>query len=282
MKPINILILFILFATSCDLYTPLSVEPSGESPKLVVNALLDASSSEKLRVHVSQSQPLVRDTNKILAADLYLDDAIVVLFENDELVDTLIHSGGGYYQLINEIVPVVNHLYRLEVFHNDFENVKTTPVLFPEKANIIASSRTAVAHSNKDIIKFSIEDNGAVSNFYEMEADSEIDSIMESAYISFGDIIPDVACGLGLLIFPDYCFDGETFINEFEITNSNVTKVVFTLYTVSESYYKNYQNQQGATLDAFQQIFAEPSIYYSNVENGYGIFYARNEVKMEL
>ncbi|MGB0861456.1 MAG: DUF4249 domain-containing protein [Saprospiraceae bacterium] len=282
MKSINIFLLFMLLMTSCDLYSPLPIESNDENPKLVVNALLDGHATNKLRVHISQSQPLVSDTNKILLANLYLDDAVVLFFENDELIDTLIHSGEGYYQLTNEIIPTVNYTYRLEVFHDDFENVKTEAVLFPEEANVTTSIRTAVAHSNKDIIRFSIDDEAAVSNFYEMEAESKVDSVMENAYISFGDIIPDVACGLGVLIFPDYCFDGESFTNEFEITNTDVTKVIFTLHTVSESYYNSYQNQQGTTLDAFQQVFAEPSTYYSNVENGYGIFYARNTVQIEL
>lgn len=276
---------FLFLVSSCDLYRPLPVESNTETPKLVVNAILDIQTPEQLTVNVSTSHPLNKGTNTIRLEDIYVNDAIVLFFENDKLIDTLQYTEDGFYDLSNNFIPKNGAYYQIKVEHINFENAHTEVILLPEIPSVSSIAREEVIDSNKDKIKFTVEDESNISNFYEMTVftESEDSNGLEEAYISFGSYyIEDPACGLGQWIFPDFCFENKNLTQEIYVTNTDVTKMIFKLTSVSESYYKLFQSYQGTELDAFSQIFSEPNIYYSNVDNGYGVFYIRNTLLIEL
>lgn len=278
----------ILAFSSCDIFLPLPVESNEEPPKLVINGVIDAQGDETLLVNISQTQPLVRDTNTIWWEEIYITDAIVLLFENEILIDTLQHTESGNYLPSFNFEPTLEAFYYLEVFHPKFENVATLPVKMPSLPSIRTIHREQISNVNRDRITYTLENEVNVSDYYEISVLTERDNsgAFGKSYIQHGtyeEYLQEPNCGLGQTVFSDICFDGEAFTQEIQIYNTRVTQMIFECSAVSESYFRYIQNQESSTSgDPVTQIFTEPATYYSNVENGYGVFYARNKLMIEL
>lgn len=277
-----------LIFTRCDLYRELSYS-SDEDKKIVINGYI--SLLEGVNLQITHSLPVTDQT--ILLENIYLNDALVLLFEENILIDTLVNTDErGAFRLSKAFTPSVGYAYHVEVLHNDYPNVKTEKVIMPKKTDIIngVSDFGIIPDFGSEpfySVHFSIYDDASEKNYYLLEALSNKDNIVFDHGISMQIAMSSEEQSCLVLPLSDFCFNGDSLhlsvladnigyeqslLTEF--SNESPDILSFYLHSVSESYYNNFI--RNTSLDEEISPFLSSDISYSNVENGYGIFVAMN------
>lgn len=306
--------LLVLLIVSCkdDLGTPIEIVLPKEKSKLVVSSLFspwDSTENKPFYVEVLKTTT-ISDTT----ADEAVENAVVLLFEGEELLDTL-----NYDTLANKYLflhtPEVDSEYSIVVSKAGFNTV-TAKNYVPPKVKINNFSIIPFAGKNNNststlpnvfgvFSKVSIEytDPIDVANFYEIaikiigEKEYEKiytyeDIIINEAYypseLSIGFKNPDYlpfndrlinGKTLRLDIFYDAptWWDGTMYIGEHTLQ--------IHLRSVTEEYYKYRTTLLQHVYNQKDDIIfgmAEPLNAYSNIENGYGVFVGYNEDVVEI
>lgn len=289
-RSLQVLFLFgVLFIFSCT--KEIEIEIPKDKPKLVINSFF--SPDKNIEVHVSRSS-YIYDT-----VSLPVNNAIVKLYADNNIIDTLIIKNSGIY--ISKINPDINKEYNLNVLADDYPEVNAYDRI-PEKTKIISSSRIEnVGISEFDVaysqLKITFQDNQNEKNFYEIYLVYfykynpfpylEEDTIIIATARSNSDdpaIISEVEIDNSLwhnsLFFNDEQFNGQKYTLSvyYRIILAPYLIEDYTLYiyfnSISENYYnfkkKSYQYQQNSA--GLWNNSGEVVQIFSNVENGYGIF----------
>ncbi|MBU0764328.1 MAG: DUF4249 domain-containing protein [Bacteroidetes bacterium] len=280
-----ILILSILLSCSCRKVIEMDIPDKDK--KIVLNCILQPDTT--VSIHLSKSIGILDNDSEIES----LNNAVIRLYENNSLLETLIFQGYGFY---NSTFPVeTGKTYRIEASYPGLHDVSAEAAV-PVPIPVLSWDTLSYTYHNYDNIydeehealqcriRFSDpiqEDNyymigvtcknddgyGDYSNsiWFESEdpaLDIENSKIFITDYkevVIFDDEIFD---GLGytfnLYLFKDYLSPGEN-------------KLTFTLYTLPVDlyrYFRSYSFYQGA----YQDPFAEKVQIFSNIENGFGIF----------
>ena len=110
MKPFVVLFLFTVI-TSC--HPNIEIINEINTPKLVVWCILHPDSIPT--AYVSQTSPLLTK-----AANYKIDEAQVILFQNNIPVDTFVDFGKGIYKSSKQQKIVENNIYHITVYKNGF------------------------------------------------------------------------------------------------------------------------------------------------------------------
>lgn len=269
--PLGILLLI----SACDLFPIPYTSPNVEN-KIVVNALL--SMKEGLEVHLSKPLPL-NDTIFISPDDQFINDAIVLFYENAQLVDTLKNiNANGEYRLDDSFDATVGYSYHIEIEHPIYDNVYSSSVLMPSKPIIDNIITLTSRFSNHQRIGLTIKDISNEDNFYSIMPYAMIDStIWSKRNINFDSYsIEDKNCGLSQETFPDICFTNDTIYLEAIIIKEDTFDLKLELNAISESYY-NYSTSFYRGLDLLESAIAEPKLNQFNINGGFGVFAVVNQ-----
>ena len=274
------LIVFFLavFSINCDNYVPLQPIDTNQN-KLVLMAKL--SMQDGLTVKLSQTLA-VTDTI-LISPDLFINDALVLFYENEILIDTLINKENGNYTFSKPFQSLTENSYHLIVQTTDFETLTTEKLTMPDTVNFQILDEVAPDYNGVRKFSFSFTDDGTMSNFYMVKAYLQTANNFETINVGTSYLFEDASCGFGDAILPDYCFNGETIELFAQLSDKEDSSYYYLgLESISESFYLHYKNTVYEEYDAFESIFLAPSLYYSNIEGGYGLFSVHNEKRKKV
>ena len=178
MKKITLSLLFSFLLFSCeDMETVVNLDIPPHTPVLVLNSIIDTDS--EVRVLVSHS---VGAFEQIIPS--CITDAEVLLFENNQFVDTLmvdlINTDSVYYfnslgesQILmnyytSDIIPNSGSTYSVEVNHPNYESI-TASTYVPEDVIIYNIQIDTVTDAEKIGFSFSFIDDGIQQNSYRLK-----------------------------------------------------------------------------------------------------------------
>ena len=178
MKKITLSLLFSFLLFSCeDMETVVNLDIPPHTPVLVLNSIIDTDS--EVRVLVSHS---VGAFEQIIPS--CITDAEVLLFENNQFVDTLmvdlINTDSVYYfntlgenQILmnyytSDIIPNSGSTYSVEVNHPNYESI-TASTYVPEDVIIYNIQIDTVTDDEKIGFSFSFNDDGIQHNSYRLK-----------------------------------------------------------------------------------------------------------------
>ncbi len=178
MKKITLSLLFSFLLFSCeDMETVVNLDIPPHTPVLVLNSIIDTDS--EVRVLVSHS---VGAFEQIIPS--CITDAEVLLFENNQFVDTLmidlVNTDSVYYfntlgesQILmnyytSDIIPNSGSTYSVEVNHPNYESI-TASTYVPEDVIIYNIQIDTVTDDEKIGFSFSFNDDGIQQNSYRLK-----------------------------------------------------------------------------------------------------------------
>lgn len=274
-------VVFILLITSCQ--KTVSIDVGQIKPRLVVNSILDKDSL--IRVQLSKSKSMMDSFQSIDK----INDASIKIFEDNILLQTLTKGINGLYS--STIKPKVASDYRLEIDNTIFGHVEAT-TLIPTIPNPISAVQTTelTPGSAPQYIKFKIgiHDEGISPDYYYLRA-----FLIKKGFLPGANSKYVMACHIGsddnIVVVDDKTLNGIMF-EDGAYVKSNYELIVYTNYRISADFnlwfelssitadYYKYLVSSVMQNNAGNNPFAEPVIIKSNIQNGTGIFGAKNSV----
>ena len=282
-----------------------------EDPLLVINSLFSPDSL--LQVHVSESCHI---TDTSCEFNFISDAQVQIKDEAENILAILTHQGNGIYSPDN---LSLNHqyTYKLEVTHPGKKSITTQNQIPKEfSCNFLGKKETTYEGNVAWTFEVEINDNPEEKNYYILEGFIEIldgEHMTNYEEEQNGYLIPHTAhytndintdnktltAGLDLsfilyplrnVFLPDDNFNGQVYKTKFGIRDIDVyeqhlenSRAHIFVKSVSKEMYEYYKSIEKYRL--FQNnIFSEPEIIYSNINEGIGIFagYTQKEFVIDL
>lgn len=301
-------LLIIIGLFSCE--KELIIDVEGDNNQIVINSLF--SPNQLFSASVTQSMsPLAPDLVK------ELNSAEVNIYENNIFKETM-----TYYKSPDDVVgkfystfkPEVGKSYSITVSSKDKETITGVDKI-PEKTSVISATSTLVEWGDStNIIRYyfdlTIDDPVAVSYYYfnaffpvykKNETTGEYE-FHNNQYLEIrtNDLPKYEGYINGSILFNDEGFNGTkkrisgtvtTFTLPVSSANEdeeeeedlimNKSKLYIDLYSVSEEGYK-FHSSYAKVFATAADIYSEPTVIYSNIENGLGIFSGENITPLEI
>lgn len=289
------LLTFILLSTSCIKEVDYLAPPF--TSQLVLSAIINPDSL--IKAHVGKTIAITDTSSAIV------ENASVLLFENGVPIDTLDYQSDGWY--VSDVYPQVGFSYRLETFYPGFSSVssecKVPPP--PQIDSFFFIVGETLDQEGLPITRFTLRlnDPDPNINYYELilYSGNPLDPIIQpmptTTIIQLDDptLIADANWNYApsTLFFSDALFNGMTGEVSFNMKWGGYPTVdsppyYIELRNISSSYYQYLkswsvhrfnQNSTQNTQDPLTLLFqGDPVELYSNVNNGYGIFGAYNQI----
>ncbi len=290
---ISILVVALCMLASCQSKVNYDF-PNNYKQAIVMNSVLtpDEPISVTLSLTMNISNAYDHDIyGATLKEPTYIDDALVVVFEDGQLLDTLSFVDNIY---ISEKTPKVGSQYKIEASSSKYGNcsASTNIPALPEISEIHYRNNVSVDDEGEPISKLylKITDNDTDRNYYKifMSVNRDEESYYgyrpvyfsqtqnaDSVLMQSGSLVFDGSC---LLISDEYFSGGNYNLEAFcRHIHSNTAIVVM---SISESYYEylrskamqDYDYSTDGFVSAQNVLNVIPANIYSNIENGYGIF----------
>ena len=309
-----ILVCFLLFSCE-DMETVVNLDIPPHEPVLVLNSIIDTDTL--VRVLVSHS---VGAFEQIIPS--CITDAEVLLFENNQFVDTLMidlintdsvnyYNDFGESQILmnyytSDIIPNSGSTYKIVVNHPNYESIIASTYL-PEDIVVYDIQIDTITNPEKIGFSFSFNDNGIQENYYRLKLFS---SCMKT-WIDDGDTVDHGYSGRMMMMsndpsFPsDIPFEGYTFTdNQVVFTDdlfngqeknisidveskgyrySDCDTVTIQFSTFSDDTYSYYNSLGDHSEKGELGLFGGEVIpVYSNIENGLGVLISVNSQNIQL
>lgn len=228
--------------------------------------------------------------------EIEVSGAIIVLFENDIAVDTLIELTPGNYFV--SYLPTPEYKYAITCSAIGYETIYSGIVSFPEPivlegVNFISGFENINGDPACSVLPVFIDDINT-DNYYTFGF-----SFLLDENVNYGNVYetPDASplgCESGVFIFEssyykifsDNCFAGASFPFSFisstvyhEDTILPFSQFNFSVGTVSSELPQFITNQSETS--GIILLFSDPKINYSNITNGFGMFWAQNDTTFE-
>lgn len=261
-----------------------------EGEKIVVNSFF--SSNDGFEAFVSKT---ASPNGTVIFDSLKLNDAIIIVYENDIPFDTLQSLGEGHYQ--GNKYPSMGNRYALSVAHSEFETATASNQELPLdfEMNISDKRINHVLPKNEDFptldFNLSITDAAAERNYYFIKAYLIIDGSVRS---NFNFWLPNQSefaadpCQTDEFFFPDDCFNGQELLLNMAMETQTLDEekaqqVEVVVKSISKDFYE-YLKSNRPQPEGFEVPFTEPNFLFTNIKNGYGIFagFSENRVIIDL
>jgi hypothetical protein len=248
-------------------------------PKIVLNALVGTDSI--ITANVFKSSGINSKTE-----NKNLNDAEVVVYENDNIIGEMTFIADGKYELKNDLLKASSD-YEIRVNHANCKPVNAES----KSLNRILIDNVSTSNTEADKLNFSIQfaDNPDETNYYMIllfaypDSQTPVRHIMEfnsNDIVYKGNLIVGTnSANQGLLdgskTFSDETFNGSSVNISFFLLNQdnfiNASKFVVQLYHITEDYF-NYERSYISIQNRDDLPFYNKTNLFSNVNNGYGIF----------
>ena len=268
--------------------------------KLYCQSILNPDSS--IRVYVGKTTDILNNE------PAYIDDATVLLYENNIFIDTLSHESNGKY--FSTIKPAIGEKYTIKVIKDCILSASTT---VPDSTALIEpeiefpTGYDAVNQEYYGNLTFTIDDNPSIENFYEVvifyKSFYAPDNEYYYSYLNnpnYSIVVPDpIVKNEGdwdyfpaTIFFSDKLFNGKKQAFSFSTvttkrylpdgsSNSNALKddgyillrSISKDYYLYRKYYTRHAYNSGIHQDAIQNMLftGEPLDMYTNVSGGLGV-----------
>ncbi len=255
------------------------------NPVPAVNGILISDSIINLQISFAEKI----DTSAIR----FIDDAEVLLYEDDEYLETLTNIENGKYISSFSVAPLKS--YRCEVLIRDYPLVTCTDSI-PEASDLSIISQTNRAGFDEEgeyfgSVTFTFRDNPLIRNYYEIRLSRRIRETRRN--LPLFNTTYDFLLNEGIepaststLLFSDELIKEE--YNTITLNYKHQSKSVrdgrqyfkaHTLYlelrTISYNYYRYMKSFYLYNENIYPKIIEgviSPFPVYSNIDNGYGIF----------
>jgi len=298
---LNFIIFSLILFSGCQKEVDLKIDEN--ESKLVLNAWFKTEQHPVVEVNRSTFIFDKRGTDIIQNAE-------VILFENDEEIGFLEHFGGGFYQNENiEIKPDTE--YKITAKLDGFEEVTAieksleqfTDNEYEFEYETFPNPSGSNYQSLSDI-EISLKDNGSTEDIYlflvkdtykswthENPQDTLYNEFIINLNSSDTQIEYIYSPNLGQLqILKDELFNGKEYtlnfrsndLRKYEYSDeerSYISQNIIEIHKISKSFYlylKSIENNQ------YPDPFTEPTQIYTNVENGYGILATSTVSKIQI
>jgi hypothetical protein len=212
-------------------------------------------------------------------------------------------------------LPKIKQIYTLKIDAEGLAPITATSSI-PEAIDISHSTIGAIASFETDDdetegyhvrLGVQFEDPANETNYYQISFHQEVltssQSLQENNIETFPSegfsfVDDDLTNYINLLdggiVFKDLTFNGTTKEFVFQpkffynpgtsATTSTPINIIIELRSVSEEYYKYYTSVYRQSSQDNSTPFSNPTVIYSNIENGYGVFagYSKNIVKIPI
>lgn len=263
-----------------------SIDTGKIKPRLVLNALIEPDSIFK--VELSKSRSLMDSSQSVEM----INSASVKIFEDGVLKKSILGGREGVYSALFK--PKQTSIYRIEVDNVEFGHSVATSSI-PDKPILVSAVPTTelTPSSSPRYYKYKlvIKDSGKHRDYYYLRAfliqrdyapGTTIGNVMPYDIYSDDRVVVSDDHTLRGVLFDDGAFNGYEYeliiYSPYRVTFAN--PLWFELASISKEYY-NYLSSVITQNSAGDNPFAEPVIIKSNVQNGTGIFGARNSVYLK-
>jgi len=221
-----------------------------------------------------------------------VSDATIVLFENNIAVDTLTEIEPGSYFL--SYVPFPGNSYSVTASATRFVTVFSDNVLFHDSISLDDVVYEAGFEDISGDPAFSVlpvfNDDISIKNYYAFGFRLFIGEDLYTGNVYENPDSDPLGCEAGIFVYneafikvySDNCFSGIafpfTFISAKVYHEAEIfpfDKCEFTISAISNELY-NYISNQSETAGT-QLLFSDPKINYTNINNGFGVFWAQND-----
>lgn len=278
MKKNKYLLLLILFIIACN-PAPIDLEYVESEIKPVVNSVFKA--GEKIELELSTSRSFyAKDTI------VYINNALCILWQNNNLVDTFDFLNNGKYQ--SHIKAIEGAKYKLQIKQTNFETINADSYI-PDLQEMKFKLSNTLQFIPNELRSYrdaylEITDNDSDSNYYQFfsitfrpdHSDSNNNYfISHDPSVLDENLLPLYNNGL---IFTDKLFNQQKHKISFGVDLgylSDTTAIIVTKRIVSEDYYKYLKSiilQDNSNGDMESLFTGVPINLYTNISNAYGIF----------
>jgi hypothetical protein len=275
----NVIFLLILLVSSC--YEKVSFNDSDFSPKLVLYGALTQESLIKVKVEVLQK---ITDTTSA-----YVPDAKVDLYVDNAFKEQMKYDSAGIFK--SDIVAKQGFKYKIIASYKELPTISAETFIpsVPKIKNIRLVYNAGYLADGEAASKLiiSMKDIDNEDNYYFLS------QIKDSIFILVNTVAVDPVLLSGKHFYSDFLFTDKLFKNRsanltllIEQTQLDTNYYNFVLKNLTEDGYK-YQSSLFDyyiynSNNNYFDLNLEPPTIYSNVKNGYGIFYGYNEKKDTL
>jgi hypothetical protein len=213
-----------------------------------------------------------------------VEDALVVVYENEKPIDTLAYESKGVYRS-DTGKPVVGKRYDIKVTSSKYNSVGSSSYIPEPPANaqweITGEIEIEGVGLPYKLIDLNFTDNANETNFYKItglvehpiiDPDGTLAPFRRSLELStesdsenFGDYE---------VIISDLTFNGlnhKMQIRVLDVEKLVVPKLIMSISSISQDYY-DYKQTERLQAKTIGNPFAQPTNVYNNVEGGFGIF----------
>lgn len=248
--------LVILLTVSCEKEVTIDFN---QEPKLCLNCVLNPDSIITARVTASRGIETSFDFENI-------DDATILLYENNEFLGELTAEGNGSYSL--NVKPISNNEYQIEITHPDYPGGAASTQI-PRPPIVAYRFESLPEYEVWVNAFFEIQDPKSTANYYWLKPFDTNAPFIDNFNRSL-----DTDSKYGYVYdyymrISDAGYDGETLsLNTIAIKGRERK-----FWAVDTHYDKYLKSSLKVQLNKESELpFQEPMQIYSNIKNGYGIF----------
>jgi hypothetical protein len=213
-----------------------------------------------------------------------VEDAVIVVYENGNPIDTLGHHGMGQYRS-DTGRPVAGRHYEIKAFTEQFPTVKSSSYIPLPAQNLHVDIHELHRDANNvpyTDIDISFTDDGNEKNYYKISFiiqnqifDAQGNLVTRSNPFPFklaSESEDDSGIGYDEIILSDVLFNGQEHKMKLE-TYGQVTgqKIIISVSSLSQDYY-DYKQTGNLQQETTGDPFAQPVNVYNNIQGGFGIF----------
>lgn len=285
--------LLMILISSCETVVKMDLPP--HDPQLVINGLIIP--GDTISINLTKSVHILDDS------ELHsVENALVLLYVNGILSDTLKHSSNGNY-LSEKVIPAAGNTYTISASANGFETAgASTAIPAPVSINLVSIADSAVItpESVETLINFNVSDPGTSKNYYMIQLIAVLDSNFIDTlgmyycngegpvFIYSDDPVFDEnnQWGNNTLSLSDDLFNGKIKqlplkLNSYDFNCGQIKELHLVFHNLTKDYYLYTK-----TLSAQQQTsgnpFSEPVPVYNNITNGFGILGSYSEFSLQI
>jgi len=268
MRKLFYLIAIFMIIASCE--KTINMEIPNKGRKLVLNSIISDTGFVSVSLHKSRFILDNSDFPKV-------NNATIVLWENNIIVDTLIETGNGVYT--SKIIPKTDHKYYIEAKKEDLKVSSET--IMPKSINAYIKDTLSINkdHGNFLRVRLTIEDPGNIENYYAVYVDfTPNDSTIindYNFYIHFSvdeNVFDNYYSSYALLSdkkFNGMNYTASIYFDEWMMSYLDGQLNIYILNLNKDLYWYLLSSNNQLFLSS---PFSEPVFVPNNIKDGYGIF----------
>ncbi len=270
MKINNIILLItaVFVLNSCE-QDATNVDLPYEPPRLVVHSFI--SPTDSLWLRLTTSAPVYNSINSTIKE---INDAVVEFYIDENNPVILSNIGSGIYVYNSGSLNVVaGNTYKIKVSRNGYDQVTSECTVIEEPQFEISNEKINIKigewGDSTAVISVSLKMvNATEDSYYKIIPFAIYESI---DYVDSAELYSNYYDSQFIKFSPNEVktLKYETYYSGFYKFN----KIRFVVLKPDDHYYKYHYSVENFSGDA---IFTEPSLIYSNINNGYGVFCSYN------